>query len=227
MNINIELDLAAIISKAVSTERLQPLVEKAIGEALKSAIEDATGYRSVFRKAVEVQLAEAMPHGLAIDDVAKFQHVLNAALQAGVHGANSATVKTAMDKAVADVLPNVPTRIKLSELIEKARDDFSIESNEAFYAKLEINEYGIGHLYLDSDADTRSQYSAKIKLAFTKEGGVYALKHDGAQVLPSSLPKAISRFDGLMLALYVGRTSLELDIDEDEVESLACAKEDY
>lgn len=38
MNINIELDLPAIISAAVCAERVQPLIDKAIAEAIKDAI---------------------------------------------------------------------------------------------------------------------------------------------------------------------------------------------
>lgn len=73
MEIKIDLDLPAIIANAVSAERIQPIVDKAIADAIKSAITDATGYRSAFSEALKAQLAEVLPHGLGLDDVAKFQ----------------------------------------------------------------------------------------------------------------------------------------------------------
>jgi hypothetical protein len=221
MNINIALDLQNIIATAVSAEKLQPLVDKAIAEALKSAISDATGYNSEFSKSLKTQLKEAMPHGLALDDVAKFQHVLNTAVTAAVHGANSATIATALKAAADHAIPDVPTSIKLSELMEKARESFHIERHESHYALLEMSEYGGGHLFLDGDEDNTRKYSAKIQLAFNKEGEVYTLKMDEKQVMPTVLPKAITRLDGLLLSMYVGRTTLEIDMDEGDVQSSA------
>ena len=121
MNINITLDIPTIISNAVTAERIQPIVDKAIGDAIKDAINDATGYRSEFREVLKKQIAEAMPHGIRLSDVAKFQHILNAALTNAVHGENAAAIKTALAKAVSSVMPEVPERIKLSELLEQAR----------------------------------------------------------------------------------------------------------
>lgn len=113
MEIKIELDLPGIIAKSCAAERLQPLIDKAISEALKSAIDDATGYRSEFRKTMAAQLAEALPHGLGADDVAKFQQVLNQAFTRHVHDSNAATVQTAIDKMLRAVMPDVPAVVKL------------------------------------------------------------------------------------------------------------------
>ena len=102
--ITIDLDLASIISSAVSIERIQPLVDAAIMKCIKSAIEDATGYRSAFSDSLKKQLTDALPHGLSIKDTAKFQQVLNASLTNAVHTANDATIQTALRKAVATAL---------------------------------------------------------------------------------------------------------------------------
>ena len=60
-----------------------------------------------------------------------------------------------------------------------------------------------------------------MRLSITKNGEVYSLKLDGRDITPKSIPDAVGRFDGLLLALYVGRSSIELDMDADEVESAA------
>lgn len=106
MQIAIELDLPAIIAQAVSAERIQPIVDKAVSAALKEAIEEATGYRSDFRAALKKQIGEAIPHGLAIDEAAKFQHMANAAVFDAVAGANAATIKAAIAAGLKAAIPD-------------------------------------------------------------------------------------------------------------------------
>jgi hypothetical protein len=226
MQITIDLDLPAIIQSAVSAERIQPIVDKAISETIKDAINTATGYRSPFREALNKQLSEAMPHGLRIDDMAKFQLMLNRAISNVVEHGNAQAIQAAMESITKHVMPDVPARIKLSELIDAARDGFHKEKHEAFYAHLEMSDYGSGWLYLDDDEDCRDKYRADMCLAFNKDGDVYSLKLDGRNLTPKILPNAIGRFDGLLLSMYVGRTSLELDMDSDDVEDAAQAQED-
>lgn len=221
MEIKIELNLPELIASAVSAEKIQPLLDKAISDAITSAIREATGYNSPFSKALKQQLTEAMPHGLSINDVAKFGHVLNAAITDAVHGENTNTIQAALRKAATAVLPDVPSRIKLSELLEEARGGFHKEKHEAFYAHLELSEYGGGWLYLDDDGNTRDKYRADIRIAFTKEGDVYSLRLDGQQITPKSTPRVVGSFEGILLSMYVGRTSLEVDQDADEVDYAA------
>lgn len=223
MKLEINLNIEDAINKALSPEKLNPLLEKAVNEALKSAIDNATGYRSEFREALEKQMKDALPHGFALDDVAKFQHVLNASMSKLVDVANNETVKAAMDKVVKSVMPDVPARVKVSELIKDARQGFLKADHEAFYAKYRESEYssGSGWLSLDEDEGCRSERSAGIQLAISKNGEVYSLKMDGKQIMPSSVPNALGHFEGLLLSMYVGRTTIEMDIDADDIESLA------
>lgn len=239
MNIAITLDLPGIIAQACTAERLQPLIDKAISEALKSAIGDATGYNSEFRKTMAAQLADALPHGLGADDVAKFQHVLNQAVTRHVHDANAATVQTSLDKLMGEVMPDVPKVVKLSELMKDVRAGLHKEQHEAFYAHWEPSPYGGGHLYLDEDehpgqsgygARNRDRkdvkYSAEHRISVTKDGEVYALRMDSKDVTPNSRPNVIGSFDTTLMAMYVGRTRLEVDIDDEEVASAAAAQYD-
>jgi len=228
MEIKIEIDLPGIIKEAVTAERIKPLIDKAIAESIKGAISEATGYRSKFREELNLQLTEAMPHGLGIDDCAKLQHMLNAAVTDAVQGENSAVVQAALRAAAKAVMPDVPARIKLSELVSEARSGFHKENHEAFYAHLEMSDYGGGGgaLYLDSDESTREKYRAEMRIAFNKDGEVYSLRLDGRDITPKSAPSAVGRFDGLLLSMYVGRTSLELDIDESDVEYAAAEQDD-
>lgn len=226
MEIRIDLDLPSIIGVAVSAERVQPLVDKAISEAIKDAINEATGYRSAFRDELKKQLAEAMPKGLSVGDCAKFQLVLNAAVTDAVQSENAQTIQAALRAAAKAVMPDVPERIKLSELMEAARDGLHKDKSEAFYAHLEVKDSGYGWLSFDRDENCKGQHRADIRMSFNKEGAIYSLHLSGRDITPKSVPDAIGRFEGLLLSMYVGRTSLEVDIDEDDVRALADAEFD-
>lgn len=227
---NITIDFEGAIARALAPEALDPILDKHLKAAITSAIDDATGYRSEFQKALKEQLAEALPHGLGIDDVAKFQHILNGALQAVVGEANGATIQAAMKKVVANVMPDLPAVMKLSEFAETMRDGMHKESHEAFYAFMEC-KHGYTHIFFDSDerpgssstyADREDvKYRAAYSIAANKEGEVYSLKLRGKEVTPASLPNVIGRFDASLMAMYVGRTRLEIDIEDDDLESLS------
>lgn len=234
MNLNITIDIEAAIAQALQPEKLQPILDKQITQAITCAIDDATGYRSTFRENLKEQLAKAMPHVLGLDDVAKFQHVLNQATTKLVQECNANAVQVAMERAIKDVMPEVPAVIKMSELLEKARDGFHKEKHEAFYAYFEQTDYGFGHLFLDShenpgdslykssyESREGRKYKAKHQLAFTKEGDVYALRLDGKQITPASLPDVVGHFDSILMAMYVGRTRIEVDMDDHDVRQAA------
>jgi len=232
MEIKINIDIEAAIAKAISPEVIGPILDKHVTDSISSAIRDATDWNSDFRKALKDQLSEAMPHGLALDDIVKFQHVLNGAIKDAVNGANSDAVYSALIEAGKSVLPEVPTVIALSEFMQEARDGLRIAEGEAFYALYEESEYGGGHLYLDSNPRPGvssygsvlregNKYSADINLAFNKEGEVYSLKFRNEHVTPSSRPTVITRLDSILMSMYVGRTKLNVDIDADDVAQTA------
>lgn len=240
MDITIKIDIEQAIAGALAPEKLAPILDKHVTEAITSAIRDATDYSSDFRKTLAIQLKEVLPHGLGIDDVAKFQHILNQAMQSAVGGSNLSLVQTAISQAVMNTLPTLPATVTMTELLEMARNDFCKEDGGAFYAYLDEPYAGSGggYLYLDSDPTpgkgiygrekTRDEakYSAQNAIHFNKEGDVYALKLDGLQIKPASLPTVISRFDTVMMSMYVGRTRLVADLDDSEVRSLSSERYD-
>lgn len=236
MELNVTIDIESAITKALQPEKLQPILDKHITEAITSAIRDATGYRSKFSEALKEQFSNGLPHGLGLDDVAKFQHVLNEAMNRLVQECNANAVHTALEAAVKDVMPDVPAVIKMSELMEKARAGFHKEQHEAFYAYYEPSEYGGGWLYLDSDerpvgrsihaSRDAIKYSAEYRLAFNKEGEVYSMRMQDKDLTPSAKPNVVNSFDAILLAMYVGRTRLEADMDDGDVESAASAQYD-
>lgn len=233
MEIKINLDLSAAVSSALSPENLAPILNKCVTDAITRAIRSVTDYDSGFSKALNEQLKESMPHGLGLDDVVKFQHVLNGALRSAVHGANFETVNAALIEAVKEALPEVPAIVTMTELLEMARDSLATEENDAFYALYEESSFGGGgSLYIDRNPKVggdsygayrreSNKYKAGINLAFTKEGEVYALKLRDAQVTPSSRPTVITKLDSILMGMYVGRTKLKVDMDADEVECAA------
>lgn len=88
-------------------------------------------------------------------------------------------------------------------------------------------------LYLDESEKPGKGYgvdggkcSAKYHLAFQHDGSVYAFRLGDQQITPASRPDVISRFDAMLMPMYVSRTCLELDMDPDDVESAASEQYD-
>ncbi len=230
MDLIISIDLEKAISSALAPDKLAPILDKHINEAISSAVREATDYNSEFRKGIKEQMKAALPHGLGIDDMVKFQHVLNASLRSVLQGANEDTITAALKQCVEEVMPDVPAELKLSKLLEEAREGFGKERHEPFYAFWEPSDYGGGNLYLDREErpskgygghDSREsvKYNAEFNLALNSEGEVYAMKLRGKDLTPSSRPTVITRFDSILMAMYVGRTKLIVDMDDDDVES--------
>lgn len=240
MKLEITIDIETAINNALRPEALQPILDKHITTAIDTAIRSATGYQSQFSKALEEQIKAALPHGLHISDVAKFQQVLNAAMNRTVQSCNEGAVRVALERAVQSVMPDVPPVLKLSELLKEARHGFHKGEQEEFYAHYEPSTHGDGGwLYLDENERPGSslyarppqyradlKYSAKHRLAINGTGDVYTLRLDGTDITPASLPDVIGRFKSLLLAMYVGRTRLEIDIDADDVEAASRAQYD-
>ena len=227
MQFTFDIDLQAIVAKTMAPENIAPVLEAAIAKAFKSAVDDATGYRSEFSEKLKVQLKDALPHGLDVDDIAKFQHVLNAEVTKAVGNINAATVQAAMAGVVENIMPDVPKRVKLSELLELARDGFHKEKHEAFYADLEPSKYGGGwYLALDEDENCRDHYRANFRLSINEKGEAYSMKFDGADLTPSARPTVITKIESVLMCLYTGRTTLEIDIDEDDVKDAAASDHD-
>ena len=239
---NINIDFEGAIARSLAPEALNPILDKHLKDAITSAIREATGYGSEFQKALKEQIATAMPHGLNLDDVAKFQQVLNAAMVRIVQSSNESAVNLALEKAIQTVMPDVPTVVKLSELLKDARAGFHKEQNEAFYAYFDTSSSysdGGGWLYLDAkekpgdtlfhstreDREER-KYKANIRLGITSDGDVYALRLDGKDLTPASRPDVVGRFDSLLMAMYVGRTKIEIDMDDNDVRAAACEQYD-
>jgi len=239
MDITIKIDIEKAIAGALTPEKLTPILDKHVAEAITSAISNATGYDSDFRKTLKEQIKDAMPHGLRLDEVSKFQHILNGALNAAVSGANNEAVRTAIEKSVVGSIASAPASIKLSEFMELVRDGLHVEGGAKFYAYLD-SSYSLHHLYLDKDPAPGSstsfrggylsredrKYSAAYSLAFNKEGEVYALKLDEKVITPASLPNVIGSFDALLMSMYVGRTRLIADIDDGDIECMATEQYD-
>ncbi len=227
MQFTIEIDIQGIVANATSHERIQPLLDKAITEALRQSIDEATGYRSEFRKELTAQLIEALPRGLSVDDAAKFQQVLNQTLSQAVQGENVAALQAAISKSMGEIIKKPPTTVKLSEFMETIRSGLHKEDHEEFFAQLEVTDYGFTYLSFDSDEKCQSWHGAEYRLGIMENGEVFSLKMCGVEVKRASLPNVIGEMNGLLMSMYVGRTTMQVDMDADDVADAARSKTDY
>jgi len=234
---NYSIDFQGALDRALAPAVINPILDKHISAAINDAIKTATGYNSAFQKALNEQLAATLPHGLSLDDVAKFQQILNGAMTRLVGESNRAAIETAMRKAVVALLPDTPTVLKLSEFMATARKGLHVDGNEPFFAYLEETAWGFVHISLDKGEHPGADYGQKIKrdhakykaayqLGVSKDGDVYSLKLNDKLITPSSLPDVVGSFDAALMAMYVGRTRLVIDMDDDDMQNLAAEQYD-
>lgn len=229
------IDFQGALDRALAPAVINPILDKYIGKAIEDAIKEATGYRSEFQKALGEQLATAFPHGLHIDDVAKFQQVLNWSISKMVGDANRAAIEASMQKVVGLLLPDIPAIVKLSEFMNGVREGLWVDGNDPFYAYLEKSSGGYTHIYLDKNEHPGLKsflerddvkYQAAYQLGVLKDGDVYSLKLKGTLITPSSMPDVVGCFDAALMAMYVGRTRLEIDMDDDGMRRLSAEQYD-
>jgi hypothetical protein len=111
-----------------------------------------------------------------------------------------------------------------------AREGFHKKDSEPFYAYWNPSQYGGGWLYLDENEKPGSsgygdrdgmKYRAKHRIAVNEDGEVYAMHFDGSDLTPKSRPDVTGHFESALMAMYVGRAKLNVDIDDDDVRHAA------
>ncbi len=226
MQITIDLDIESAIKTALSHERLSPILDRAITSAVIQAVQDAVGYNAPFTKMLKAKVAEAMPCGLDLAEQTKFQHILNDAVGKSVIAAHMEAATAAIMKASQAALPGVPAEIHLSDLLKAARDHLLHSDGGDFFAQVvEGFTKGCRLIYIDEKPGT-DRYRAAYHISISDDGSAYSVVMDRRPITPASRPDVISRFSSLLMALYVGRTRLLIDLDEDGVERIATGSDE-
>lgn len=222
IDINIEGLVADAVAAALAPEKLQPIIQANVEKAVKSAIDDNFGYRSPFIELCKESMAAVMPTDLG--DLGRYGDLVLKTFKFALSEHQDHVLKQTITERMEQLLKPLPTRMKLSELVEQLTSHFSNcysrDGSERPTFIIEKNDRGYWHLYADpkEDAGRYSQYSCAIHMAFTEDGECYSLKVDEKDD-PKKMIFIGSHYgaDALALNIYTGGTKIdfeEIDVDD-------------
>lgn len=221
MELTINVDIEQAIQAALSPEKIGPAVQKAVDGCVNDALREVFGYGGDVRKALIEQFAALLPHGLSNADASRFQLVLQNTLHDTVLGEQSAALKLAVENSIKGLLQTPAPELKVSELLALYQNDL-YSDEKSFWAEVEESDYAT-YIALDrTRPSSGGRHAARTQLTIGRDGRVYSVAHAGHAFTPNALPKCvISQLDSAILAMYVGRTKLVMDLTPMQIEDFA------
>lgn len=218
IDINIEQIVADAVGAALSPEKLQPIITTNVEKAVKSAIDDAFGYRSPFLKLLEGKIAEAMPTD--IEDIGRYGDLVLKAVSAFINETQQDYIRNAIQPKLEGMLKKLPSTMKLSELVKLLVEEFSqdhldSERDGSEQPTIIVRRStgicsGYWHLHIDPK-EGKSEYGCRIRADFQDSGKCYSLKIDDEDMGRALLIGPTYNADALMLNIYTGGITIELD----------------
>lgn len=220
MQIDITSLIADAAEKVLAPENLAPKLEKALSEAIGSALDDAMGYRSEFRKMLNETMAKAMPGG--VDGVTKIGELVAQRVAALVSNAQDNALSQLIDKQLEDLIEPAPAELKLSQLMAELtkrwdRRDYDKPEGSAPTFIIERSSHGTTTLYADKNEGT-DESECEFEICFTeKDSEILLMRVRGEQHNGRSHMITRRWNDELYLTrLFVGKTKFTLDAREGE-----------
>lgn len=215
---NIETILHDAINKALHPDNLGPIIQKQVDSVVKSAIEDATGYRSEFKETADEQIRAAMPSSLG--DISRFSDLVMKVLAAQVKDIQDQRMKEILLPRMEKILAPAPSVIKISELARKMRDEWNEDArdkNERPTFIIDKGDYGTTRFYADPQ-EARSKYSCSFALALKHDGDekgeIWDVKINNEKLSEKMIIGCKFGIDAILLNIYSGATKLEIDTSE-------------
>lgn len=220
IDINIEQIVAESVAAALAPEKIQPIIQKNLDEAVKDAITEQFSWRSPFREMLKEKLAGVMPTD--IDDLARYGDLVVKSVKGMLAESQQQAIRQTIEEKLASMLKPLPSSMKLSELIAKLTEHFadSYEREGSLSPTFHAEEPDATNGYWDFCADPRSdvsKYGCAIKMRFDKEGTCWSLKMEDRDAKALILGPSFAA-DALVLNLYTGGIKIERDrVDTDEI----------
>lgn len=219
------IDLNKIVNDTLVQMESENFVEKVVKNTLEktitSIVNDVFRSYSDFGKNLEKHIEENLNVNF---DSLRLE---------GYNGLVLAAVKEKLDKAITingiemisesidEMLSDIKSEYTLSEIIEKAKDDFGKEEYEYDYDEqvkliIEKSSGGYKHIYLDNtdeDLDKKWEYSYQIDI--NREGKPYSIKLKGQEINAKKIMGGLYGLDELMFKIYASGAKIILDKGED------------
>lgn len=196
-------------------ERVEKLVEDAVGEAMKSW--------SPFGKDLKAMLESKLALNPESYNLDRYNTMVQKIVQQMLDTHLQGHLKEQVEKSVADILKpfDVSKPVKMSELVRDFMETTSeYEENMQGNITCHIEEggsvSGYWQFYLDKEADT-DKYRCEVQGMVNKEGQIFSLKISGEKIEKNFFVGPLYNFERRLFQLYANKGVLELD--EDAVET--------
>lgn len=204
----------------LSSEAGQKRIRDKVVETVNSAIDETLRYSSPLRK----QIDEAVSNALRLSDpleIPSYSHMVVTYVAEQVRACTEGSIQKQVAARLKDILEPIPDEVKLSDLIEKfreqVRDKHSPEWGE-FTCRIKDSDYGFWYLELDEDAGKR-EYQCEIRMGFTREGKLYDLRFGNQDVKAEMFHGDVRGFERLVFGMHAQRSKVVRDIEESDVDT--------
>lgn len=219
LNINIEDVVAKAVSAALSSEKLEPIIQANIDKAVKSAIESQFCWDAPFNKLLKTKVTEAMPDD--IENMGRFGDLVLKTVTAYFNEAQHDFIQKAIEPKLANMLRQLPSIMKLSEVVEKLTKDFYQmrhgipDGDQPTFIVDRSSGLTVGYWCFYADpGEGKSRNSCRIQARFNDKNVCYSLSVSGEDLQKKLLIGPTYNADALMLNIYTGGIVIELDRDD-------------
>jgi len=213
MQIDLQTLLSEQIQKMIEDGSFNKIIEKETTEMVRSTCQRLFSSYGDIAKQIENQIKENICLDLSKTNFAEYNHNL------------SVLVKNTIEKALTEygiekskkmmdeiLLEQVPEKIKISELVDKFKEDLDDEEQGHNITFITSDSHGFTHVGFDKEEGKR-EYLCDIRLMINNNK-ICNVHLDRKELKSNMILGGLYGFEGELFKLYSRGTFIEMDLDE-------------
>ncbi|MBU2701114.1 hypothetical protein Ga0466249_002225 [Sporomusaceae bacterium BoRhaA] len=248
MKIDIQEIVSNTIKEMEESKKVETLLKENIEKVISSAVKDAVdGYK--IKRMIEVKIEKQV--GEAIKDVGFLAYNTFVADQVNIllHSVVKEDLANKLSELVGSILLKKRETIKLSEIVAEYRkmyedmdyDEWQNLDDGHFFAEINNEDDGSfrwitivmaqkeqkkSYGYSSSRGDDEKKINMRLMVYKDEPASIVGVEFEGVKLDDISAIRKMSDFEALLLNLYLNKTKVEIDIDEDDIETYVGGYED-
>jgi hypothetical protein len=241
MKIDIQEIILNTIKEMEEKKSLESLIKESIEKAIRGAVAEACdGYK--IKRMVEEKIEKQV--GGAIKDVGFLAYNTIIADQVNIllHSVVKEDLANKLSELVGSILLKKREKIKLSEIVAEYRklyedmdyDEWQNLDGGHFFAEINNEDDGSfrwitivmaqkeqkkSYGYSSSRGDDEKKINMRLMVYKDEPASIVGVEFEGVKLDDLSAIRKMSDFEALLLNLYLNKTKVEIDIDEDDIET--------
>lgn len=220
------------IRKLVDSGSIEEVIEKKIAETVSRLIEEQLSSYSPFGKAVNEKIKEALSVDYERVSIPAYNAMIADVVVRKVHEYVATTGVANIEETLGAILKPAPKQIKLSEIIEKFKEDVveRFDYDPEKHTKITVyfddarEHWDSRWIYLDREADTK-KYECEFSFLINCRGNIAFLRFKGRNTKEDVFIGGYYGFERVLFDLHAAQTKVEIDsydeylpeVDSDDV----------